>query len=296
MSGPIRITPAVLRGWPLPPLDDRKGKVARGQVLVVGGSTEIPGAAMLAAIAALRAGAGTLVIATSAEVAPLVAVAVPEARVIGLRVSASGELAATSTRDLRAELEGSAAVLVGPGMRDPGAAATLFKLAAKLHSQALFVVDAGALKALDGPRPPRVIITPHVGEMAALVDREVDDVMADPREVAREAASAFGVIAVLKGQITQLAAPDGSAYANDAGNLGLGTSGSGDTLSGVIAGLGARGADAMQAAVWGVHVHALAGERLAQRVAPLGFLARELLAEIPALVASFAHRRRTRAR
>jgi ADP-dependent NAD(P)H-hydrate dehydratase len=292
MSAPIAITPALLRRWPLPALDDRRGKVARGQVLVVGGSTEIPGAAMLAAIAALRAGAGTLVIATSAEVAPPLAVAVPEARVIGLRVSRNGELAGTSTRDLRAEVESSDAVLVGPGMRDAGAAATLFGLAARLHSNAVFVVDAGALHALGERRPHRIVITPHVGEMAKLLDEDPDDILADPRRFAEQAAAELGVIAVLKGQVTHIASPDGRTYANHAGNLGLGTSGSGDTLSGVIAGLCARGAEPLQAAAWGVHVHAKAGERLARDVAPLGYLARELLAEVPSLVASFTPRRR----
>lgn len=99
-------------------------------------------------------------------------------------------------------------------------------------------------------------------------------------------AARLDAVVALKGPETFIAAPDGTTYRNTAGNLGLGTSGSGDTLSGVIAGLAARGADPLQAAVWGVFVHARAGELLARRIAPLGFLARELLAEVPALVAS----------
>ncbi|HKO48552.1 MAG TPA: NAD(P)H-hydrate dehydratase, partial [Polyangiaceae bacterium] len=83
---------------------------------------------------------------------------------------------------------------------------------------------------------------------------------------------------------TLIVAPDGVAYRNTAGNVGLGTSGSGDALSGVIAGLSARGATALQAAVWGVYLHAKAGELLARRIGALGFLARELLPEIPRLL------------
>src|ERR1051325_160517 len=92
------ITTALLRRWPLPRLDPKRGKVARGGVFVVGGSDANPGAVMLAATASLRAGAGTLVIATTERAASALAVALPEARVLGLRSSRRGEMAATATR------------------------------------------------------------------------------------------------------------------------------------------------------------------------------------------------------
>jgi ADP-dependent NAD(P)H-hydrate dehydratase len=93
---------------------------------------------------------------------------------------------------------------------------------------------------------------------------------------------------VLKGRETFVASPGGETYVNRAGSVGLATSGSGDVLAGVIAGLVARGAEPARAAAWGVHLHALAGERLARRVGPLGFLARELPAEIPPLMAELS--------
>ncbi len=102
--------------------------------------------------------------------------------------------------------------------------------------------------------------------------------------VAREAAARLGAIVVLKGAVTIIAAPDGAVFHNTAGNSGLGTSGSGDALSGVIAGLCARGADPLRAAVWGVYLHARAGDALARRVGHHGYLARELLPEIPSLL------------
>ncbi|MBA3394590.1 MAG: NAD(P)H-hydrate dehydratase [Deltaproteobacteria bacterium] len=289
----IAITPALLRRWPLPALDDQLGKVARGTVLVVGGSEQIPGAAMLAALASLRAGAGTLVIATSRNIAPHVAVAVPEARVIGVRATVTGELAPTSARELRDELTASDAILVGPGMRDRRAARGVITSCVKLNARAPVVIDAGALAAFRElrSRPASAVLTPHAGEMASLLDLEPEDVLAKPQDLALEAARELGAIVVLKGAVTYVAAPDGACYANTAGNLGLGTCGSGDTLSGVIAGLAARGATILQAAVWGVHVHAKAGEVLARDIGPLGYLARELLAEIPGLVGSYAKRR-----
>jgi NAD(P)H-hydrate repair Nnr-like enzyme with NAD(P)H-hydrate dehydratase domain len=97
----------------------------------------------------------------------------------------------------------------------------------------------------------------------------------------------LGAVVGLKGARTHIAAPDGQVFRNETGNVGLATSGSGDTLAGIIAGLAARGATALQATVWGTYLHGRAGDRLARRVGPLGFLARELLAEVPALMAEF---------
>ncbi|MDB4960118.1 MAG: NAD(P)H-hydrate dehydratase [Myxococcales bacterium] len=291
---PTAVTPALLRRWALPSLDERLGKVARGQVLVIGGSDEIPGAAILAAIAALRAGAGTLIVATSTRSASPVAVAVPEARVIRLRTTSKGELAASAVGGLRADIARSDAILVGPGMRDGRVTTGVIAELRKTEGAATLVLDAGALDVVATLRPaaraPRALITPHPGEMAKLLDIDVARVLAEPLTIARSAARDLGVTVVLKGNITHIAAPDGTCFINTAGNLGLGTSGSGDTLSGIIAGLCARGADAMQAAVWGVHVHAKAGEVLARTVAPLGYLARELLAEVPALIGQYSRR------
>ncbi|HMI91805.1 MAG TPA: NAD(P)H-hydrate dehydratase [Polyangiales bacterium] len=286
------ITPALLRRWPLPKLDGEHGKKERGLVLVVGGSSQIPGAVILAAVGALRAGAGTLQIATSRSVATAVAVAVPEARVIGLRETRSGEIAARSCSELHVDIGLCDALLVGPGMRDPAAAIALIERCLRDQAKAALVVDAAALGAfasssgLRGPHGGGVIVTPHAGEMARLWGVSREDVAADPRAIARAAAVELNAIVALKGAHTYVAAPDGATFHNTAGNLGLGTSGSGDTLAGVITGLCARGADPLQAAVWGVFLHARAGEVLARELGPLGFLARELLTEIPPLLAA----------
>ena len=281
------INAALLRRWRLPALDRRLGKVARGKVLVIGGSDEIPGAAILSALAALRAGAGTLAIATSRTVALHVAVAVPEARVIGLRTTRAGELASGTGRALRADVRDTDAVLVGPGMCDARAAHEVLAVGKQLAT--LFVADAGALVGFtDAPRPLNTVITPHAGEMATLLDIDTDDVLAEPQAIAVRAAEELGVVVVLKGDVTYIAGPEGECFVNRAGNLGLGTSGSGDTLAGVIAGLGARGATPMQAAAWGVHVHAKAGDVLSRTIGPLGYLARELLDEIPRLVGRYS--------
>lgn len=125
--------------------------------------------------------------------------------------------------------------------------------------------------------------------MAKLLGLTKEVVRRDAHALARRAARELQAITVLKGAETFIS--DGSkTYRNVAGNSGLATSGSGDTLSGLIGGLLARGATALQAAVWGVHLHARAGEQLAKKMAPLGYLPRELLGEVPALMAGYAQR------
>jgi len=274
----------------LPPVDGQQGKEGRGCVLVVGGSDQIPGAVILAATAALRAGAGKLQIATGRRVAPWVAVAVPEARVVGLKHTRQGELAPRACDAIQAEAAACDALLVGPGMMDERAGVELVRRCLRAGEGPPLVVDAAPLAAfrdLPSRRRPagaRVVLTPHAGEMAMLWNVPKEQVQAAPLQIAREAAARLGVVVVLKGAVTVIAAPDGTAFHNTAGNSGLGTSGSGDALSGVVAGLCARGADPLRAAVWAVYLHARAGDTLARRIGHHGYLAREILPEIPALL------------
>ncbi len=295
------LTPALLRRrFRLPHPDDDDDKEQRGRVLVVGGAVEMPGALILAATAALRAGAGKLQIAAGRSISPLVAMAVPESRVFALPETRAGALSPAAA-EMIAERAGRAqALLIGPGMIDEETVKRLMKrLLPRLDGAATVVLDAAALScvAKDASCLHRlkgqVVLTPHAGEMANLsgVDKEV--IEADPLEAVLGAVSALGAVVALKGRETLIAAPAGeNVYCNRAGNVGLATSGSGDTLSGVIAGLAARGAQPFQAAVWGVYLHARAGDTLARRVAPLGFLARELLAEIPPLMSKLSARGR----
>jgi ADP-dependent NAD(P)H-hydrate dehydratase len=285
------ITPTLLRRFLLPEVDGVYGKEARGTVLVLGGSEQIPGAVILAATAALRAGAGKLLIATTRRVAPWVAVTVPEACVIGLRQGRNGELAPGAGRAIHPKVAACDALLIGPGMMDGRAGAELVRRCAGIEGGPVLIIDAAPLMAFAGRRrlttaePPKMVLTPHAGEMATLWGISKEAVLAAPLAVAREAATRLGAVVALKGACTYIAAPDGTAFHNTAGNDGLGTSGSGDTLCGIIAGLCARGADPLRAAVWGVYLHARAGDVLARRRGRDGFLARELSAEIPPLLA-----------
>ncbi len=290
----ISIDAPALRDWPLPMPSGDGDKEIRGHVLVLGGSREMPGAVILAATAAMRAGAGKLTIATGASVAQLVALAIPEARVIGLRETAEGGF----TRDAVAELDPLAdrvsAILIGPGMQDEAATAALVRaLLPKLDGTSV-VLDATAMGILlnadldqphDGFRFSQpVVVTPHAGEMAHLTGIAKDDICADPDTRAAAAARAWNAVVALKGARTVICAPDGGMWQHEGGNVGLAISGSGDVLAGIIAGLAARGASLTQATCWGVALHAMAGDRLAARMGLLGYLARELPHEIPSLL------------
>ncbi len=284
------VTPALLRDWALPQHDEGGDKEGRGRIFVVGGSAQIPGAILLAALASLRAGAGQLKIATAHSIAAHVAIAVPEAWVLPLPETAHGGFVRACAEEIAENANNANAVLFGPGMMDVDATSRLLHTVLPKIKKPVLVLDAAPLAYLgDAPTllhslQGNVIVTPHSGEMAAMLGRTKEEIKADPESAAREAAEKLKAVVAMKGAQTYIAAPDGRVYLNRYGNIGLATSGSGDTLAGIIAGLAARGADPVQATVWGVYLHARAGDALAKRVGPLGFLARELLAEIPALM------------
>jgi ADP-dependent NAD(P)H-hydrate dehydratase len=129
-----------------------------------------------------------------------------------------------------------------------------------------------------------VLLTPHAGEMARLSGVDKDTVCRDAALLAQQSAQRLNAVVALKGATTWIATRDRRLWRHDGGNVGLATSGSGDTLAGITCGLAARGASLEQAAVWGVALHARAGDALARRLGPLGYIASELLAEVPALM------------
>jgi ADP-dependent NAD(P)H-hydrate dehydratase len=284
-----KVKRGLLRSWPVPVPDDAADKTQRGTVLIVGGSIDVPGAIVLAGVAALRAGAGRLRLATSADALAALGVAMPEASVTALSSSTGGVLGKSAgVRASKLSRDASVA-LVGPGMVDRKATARFLDAFLKPSRTTPLVIDARAAAGLDHRHRPLVaaapaVLTPHAGELASMMDTQREDVASDPPRHALEAAAAFGAVVVLKGSDTWIAAPDGDLFRYTGGRVGLATSGSGDVLAGIVAGLLARGADAVQAAVWAVFLHGEAGNVLAKRIGPLGFLARELPAEVPRLM------------
>jgi hydroxyethylthiazole kinase-like uncharacterized protein yjeF len=263
----------------------------------------MPGAVILAAEATLRAGAGKLSIATCRSVAQLVALAVPESKVIALDETVRGGVAPASARSIDAG-DSFDAVLVGPGMVDEPATSRFVRALLPKMRHATVVLDACAMgivrraaaSASSSKRQaPRrrafrftqpVALTPHAGEMAHLTGIDKPEVEKAPLGHGLDAAARWNATVALKGATTFIASPGGKAWQHDGGNVGLAISGSGDVLSGIVAGLASRGASPEQALAWGVVLHARAGERLARRFGKVGYLARELAREVPALMAS----------
>jgi hydroxyethylthiazole kinase-like uncharacterized protein yjeF len=274
---------ALLASMPLPAPGTSKND--RGDVLVVGGARKTPGAAALTGYGALRVGAGRLTLAVGASVAPALAVAFPEAGVLSLDETRSGSISGESVDVLEGESEAGCVVL-GPGLDDPDLAATLLERVLPMFDEATpIVLDAYALGCLathsslrSAVRGP-LLLTPNETEAAFLLDRDVDDLAADVAEIADR----FDAVVTCRDFI---AGPDGRLFTSSVGGPGLGTSGSGDVLSGALAGLVARGADPVEATIWATYLHGAAGDRLATRIGPLGFLARELADELTPTLAS----------
>jgi hydroxyethylthiazole kinase-like uncharacterized protein yjeF len=290
VTAPQLIDPAMLRDCAPPPLAPDSDKEARGQLLVMAGGAQVAGAAILTGVAGLRVGAGKLQLAATRALGLGLALAVPEARILEVP-DAAGEIAGGAAEAIGRQLAAADAVVVGPGMLDDGVAGALAERAIAAAPDAAFVVDAAAFTGLadrlEAARAAggRLVVTPHAGEMAALSGRAKAEVQADPLAAARQVAGALKAVVVMKGAETFVVSPDGRAWAHRAALPGLGASGSGDVLAGAIGGLLARGASPVGAAAWGVALHARAGRRLSERIGPLGFLARELLDELPGALA-----------
>lgn len=281
---------ALLQAWQLPQPAPDGDKEDRGRVLVIAGSAEMPGAASLAGTAALRAGAGKLVIATARSAAQTVAGSVPEARVIALPETSDGGPSMHALPLLQPLAGHVAAVLIGPGMVGREVTLALVQALLPLLRDVPVILDALAMDIVRSlPRFAQpVLLTPHAGEMAHLTGEEKEDLKEEPLAMARRCAAGWNAAVALKGATTIVARPDGAAWRHTLEVPGLGTSGSGDVLAGLVVGLVARGAPLEQAAAWGVALHARAGQALAKRHGTIGYLARELPGEVPALMHALA--------
>jgi ADP-dependent NAD(P)H-hydrate dehydratase len=276
---------------PLPAVEAETDKNARGRVLIAGGSLTVPGALALTGEAALRAGAGKIQLATVEAAALPLGVAMPEAATFGLAANGCGELGADAATKLAELLEACDTLVLGPGM---GMKADIGPIVRRLlvgaAGEQTIVLDAAAIGGVRGcadaavAHAGRIVLTPHPGEMMQLMDCDEVEVRDRPEALARAASERFGAIVVLKRSDTWIAAPGQDVLRYAGGGPGLATSGSGDVLAGILGGLLSRGAQPQAAAAWAVWLHGEAGRRRAEASGKIGFLARELLGEIPRLM------------
>jgi len=253
-------------------------------VLVVGGARQNPGAVLLAAEVALRVGAGKVQVATAMPAAAALAVALPEVYVEGLPVLHDGELAVAGADRVVELADGADVVLLGPGLSSPECASLLLsQIIPRLDSAVVLdaLGTAYLTGQLDGVRhlAGRVLLTPNTSELAATLERDVEEVAEEPLEAARTLAEATGAVVLIGSEVSFVVTPSGPSWCCAAGPSGLATAGSGDVKAGAAAGLLSRSATPEQAAVHSAWAHARAGDSLT-RGTP-GFLARDLVRAVP---------------
>jgi len=272
----------------LPQRPDRAHKGDFGRLLVVAGSTEYPGAAMLTGLGAMRAGAGVVRVAVAESVAARLAGAVPELTWMVLDEEAPGLIAPSGWRRVTTDADEYEAVAIGPGLgRQPGTQRRTRNLVAALRVPA--VIDADGLNALadgrswwTGLRAP-LVLTPHPGEFARLVGAEAPPADDDEArsQAAVDAAQRWQQVVVLKGAKTVVAGPDGELLRSEVSSPALATAGSGDVLAGIIGAFLASGLSPMLAAGCGVAVHAAAGLLAQDRIGRAGVMARDIATLVP---------------
>jgi len=279
----VKLDRGALDAHPLPPVIDGE-KETKGRILVIAGSREVPGAALLTATAAMRAGAGKLRIATVESVAVELGVVMPEAMVAGVPED-DGGFAASAVESLADQAKDVDAVVAGPGMKRNAACRPLAR--ALLKSDVPLALDVALLKALtqqDESRGIAPVLLPDKDELASLLDCDEGEIERDRVGCGRRAADRYRSIVLVKGVTSHVVCPDGHFWTYEGGAPGLGVSGSGDVLAGIVGGLLARGAEPLNALLWAVWLHGEAGAQLAKKIGPIGFLAREIADEIPALL------------
>ncbi len=276
--------------------DSHKGDF--GRVLVVAGSAGRTGAAHLAASGALRSGAGLVTIATPRSCVPILAAMAPEYMTLALEETAAGTIdfaSADRVLDFKADV-----IAIGPGLgQDPSTAA--FVQAVVERSGVPLVIDADAINAFSGD-PERltgrdgvdVIITPHPGEMARLLNMSIEQVQADRLEHAREFASAHRCHIVLKGHRTVIAGPEGRTFVNLTGNAGMATGGTGDLLTGMIAAWFAQLLDAEAACKLAVYLHGTAGDLAEADEGEIALLPSDMATRLGDAVLELTARRRVK--
>jgi len=276
----------IVTGLPvLPPRPPDSNKGDFGRVLVIAGSRGMSGAALLSGSAALRAGAGLVRVAVPQEVLPIVAAGNPCLMTAAMPQDDQGRFSGAAASALIALAQSSDVVALGPGLARSLVLTGLVKALLKDITQPM-VLDADGLNALAetpdvleqhaGP----LIITPHPGEFARLLQTETAKVQANRRELAIQFASKHKLVLVLKGHKTIVT--DGRRlFENTTGNPGMATAGSGDVLTGTVAALWGQGLEPFDAARMGVHVHGLAGDLAKADLGEVGLIASDLLQYLP---------------
>jgi NAD(P)H-hydrate epimerase len=281
-------TPADFKSLLAPRARDAN-KGSYGHVVVMGGSLGKAGAAAMAGFAALRAGAGLSTVATPASALKTVASFHPELMTEPLPETRLGTIASSANSESLDTLLKHRTLAIGPGIsRHPETSEFVRSLLKRIDANTSVVVDADALNAFEEHRSMlqgrglTLVITPHPGEMARLTGMTIPEIQANRLEVARQFAREHELIIVLKGHRTLIAASDGTVWVNPTGNPGMATGGTGDILTGIVAGLLAQfPTQALEATALAVYLHGLAGDIASEALGENSLVATDLLKYLP---------------
>ncbi len=271
--------------------DTHKGTF--GHLLVVAGAFGKTGAAAMVGKAAMRTGAGLVTLATTAHAQHTLEAKCMEVMVDNIVEKADAPLTEKTTKRIGQFLEGKQAVAVGPGLSTAaGISSLVMRMLNILEVPAVIDADGINILAKDPSGAGRIsapmVFTPHPGEMARLMNKTVPAVQADRIGAARETSRRQQVVIVLKGAHTVIAAPDGRVFVNTTGNPGMATGGMGDVLTGIIGSFLAQKLDPLDAALLGVYIHGLAGDRAAERMGLPGLIASDVINELPFILKQWA--------
>lgn len=267
--------------------DSHKGSY--GHVLVIAGSIGKGGAAAMTSLSCLRSGAGLVTLATPQSVQPIVAEKLTEVMTHPLPETDEKTVALSAMETVLELSKDKDVVAIGPGLTtEKDTAAVVRRLIKEIEKS--MVIDADAINALTDhldilrERRSPAVLTPHPGEMGRLTGKGSADVQRDRIGIARAFATDYRVYLVLKGAHTVIAEPSGVVHISPTGNPGMATAGTGDALTGILAGLIAQGMNIASAVKLGVYLHGLAGDMTAKEVGMTGMLAGDLIARIPAAI------------
>ncbi|MDP3789842.1 MAG: NAD(P)H-hydrate dehydratase [Candidatus Omnitrophota bacterium] len=257
-----------------------------GHVLVIAGSSGYTGAAYLASQAAILSGSGLVTLAVGKSLYPIMATKLVEVMVKPFFETKDYSLSLLAEKDLLSFSERCNCLAIGPGISQNKETQHLVRnLITKLPKP--IVLDADGINAfvghLDmlGNAQGKLVLTPHPGELARLIEKDVGEVQRKRKDIALNFANEYNTVLVLKGYNTIVASPGGECYINETGNAGMATGGVGDILTGMIASFIGQGADAFTASILGAYFHGLAGDLAQKESGILSLIATDLLNKLP---------------
>jgi len=264
-----------------------------GHVLVIAGSNGYTGAAYLTSQAAILSGSGLVTLAVGKSIYPIMAEKLTEVMVKPFFETRDYSLSLLAEKELLSFSEKCTSAAIGPGIsRNKETQGLVRSLLGKIGKPV--VLDADGINAFAGhldslkKATAMLILTPHTGEMARLLEKDIDEVKNNRKDIALEFARQYNTVLVLKGHETIVAKPDGMFYVNTTGNVGMATGGTGDCLTGMIASFVGQGMDAFGAAAAGVYFHGKAGDLAAKEKGTLSLIATDLLNKLPEVLKTLA--------